>query len=123
MLLLPLLPEVVIAGRNSGFGRSHSYRHLDSNFSRAANDPTQFFFRGPNRFGDKFGDTVSLKAGIVKCWVFLRQQEWFICPSRLVNIADVRPGEHIIISFTAESEPSAVTREAMPRFALVAVDI
>jgi len=122
-MLFSFLPWFLIIGCCSGFGSGHCYRHINRNFTRAANNPRQSFSCNLNRPNDKFRDTVGLETGVIEGRVFLRHQHGLIYLAFLVNIAKVRPGEYPILSFTAESYPSAVTGPAVPGFTLVAVDL
>ena len=102
-------PRLSRLRRCSGFGRSHSDRERGRYFSRAANNPAQFFFCYSNRLPYQFRDTVGPEAGVVIGRVFLRQQQGLIRLALPVNVANVGSCKYSTLPFTAESYPSAVT--------------
>ena len=106
-----------------GFRRSHRDRHIDHDLLGTANNPSEFFSGNRDGLNNKFGDTIGFEARVIKCGVILRHQEWFVHLACLVEIAKVDSGKRLSVAFTAESNPTTVAGEAMPGFALAAVDI
>lgn len=74
-----------------------------------------------NRAGSELGYAVNLEERIIKLGVFLWYYERFVCLAILVNIAQVDSCKQSSLSFTAEGNPPAVARPAMPGLGILAV--
>jgi len=71
---------------------------------------------------DEFGQVEIVEAGFVVSGVFLGEQEWFGEAVGGIVAGDEDAGEDAVEAFTAEDEPSAAGRPAMPGVGELAVD-